>query len=143
MRTHAALAIFALFAAAPPARADFSIVSTDPSAAPTRPPTSEPLRPTAPEAPAARRTSTEGKPATTPKPHAFGIAKGFGAHVPLAFAVRQIVPHQIKVTYGPGADKSAPVDWKGGRKWAAVLRDAVHPLGLKLSLHPNAVAIRQ
>jgi len=143
MRPHATLVIAALFAASPLAHADFSIVSTDPGAAPPRPPNTEPIQPATPEAPAARPSSTEGKSGKTTKPNAIGIAKGFGAHVPLAFAVRQIVPPQIKVTYGPGTDQNAPVDWKGGRKWAAVLRDAVHPLGLKLSLHPNAVAIRQ
>jgi hypothetical protein len=73
----------------------------------------------------------------------FKLAYGFGQSVPLAFACRQIVPNAVKITYGPGADKAALVDWKGGETWNRVLRDAVQPLGLRLVMTTMAVEIRR
>jgi hypothetical protein len=61
----------------------------------------------------------------------------------LSFAVRQIVPSSIKITYGPGTDQASLVDWQGGRKWTVVLRDALRPLGLRVTVNPNAIAIRK
>ncbi len=71
------------------------------------------------------------------------IAQGFGDQVPLRFAVRQIVPRGIRVTYGRGADPDAAVTWKGGQSWNWVLFNAVHPLGLRLVLTPMQVEIRK
>ena len=78
-----------------------------------------------------------------PAPMAFGIALGFGDQVPLRFAVRQIVPRNVKVIYGPGADPDAAVTWKGGRGWNWVLLHAVQPLGLRLVMTPMAVELRE
>ena len=71
------------------------------------------------------------------------VAFGFGARIPLSFAVRQIVPPAVKVTYGPGADPNALVDWKGGQAWNRVLFDAVKPLGLRLVMSDLVVEIRK
>jgi hypothetical protein len=68
---------------------------------------------------------------------------GFGNHVPLAFACRQIVPPAVKVTFGPGAGPHMLVTWKGGYTWNHVLRDAVKPLGLHLVMMRMAVEIRE
>jgi hypothetical protein len=68
-------------------------------------------------------------------------ARGFGLQIPLEFAVRQIVPAEIKVIYGPGADHNALVDWQGGKRWKLVLRDAVRPLGLDVRVHAYFVSI--
>jgi hypothetical protein len=73
----------------------------------------------------------------------FKPAYGFGNRIPLSFAVRQIVPAAVKVTYGPGADLNALVDWKGGQGWNHVLLDAVKPLGLRLVMARMAVEIRK
>jgi hypothetical protein len=73
----------------------------------------------------------------------FKLAYGFGKRIPLSFAVRQIVPAAVKVTYGPGADSDALVDWKGGQAWNRVLLDAVKPLGLRLIMNHMAVEIRK
>ncbi|MGH7117834.1 MAG: hypothetical protein ACREFP_02375 [Acetobacteraceae bacterium] len=70
------------------------------------------------------------------------IAAGFGDHVPLSFACRQIVPQGIDVIFGPGAHPDTRVSWKGGETWAEVLRDAVRPLGLRLVLTRTTVEIR-
>ena len=69
------------------------------------------------------------------------IARGFGDQVPLAFAVRQIVPAAVKVHFAQGVDQTTPVNWKGGRPWNAVLWSAIHPLGLHLVLKDGAAWI--
>ncbi len=71
------------------------------------------------------------------------MAEGFGAGVPLAFACRQIVPKTITVVYGREVDPATPVNWMGGRPWAAVLRDAIQPAGLTLAPHGTTVEIRK
>jgi hypothetical protein len=53
------------------------------------------------------------------------------------------VPPAVKVTYGPGADPDALVDWRGGQGWNRVLFDAVKPLGLRLVMTHMAVEIRK
>jgi len=69
------------------------------------------------------------------------IASGFGRHVPLSFAVRQIVPSNLHVTYANGIDSSTTVDWTGGQAWNAVLTRAVAPLGLHVQVSPPTVTI--
>jgi hypothetical protein len=118
---------------APAARADF-VVPASPSTAPA-------LTKVAPDAPVAA-PSEAASPAASMEPR-FKIAQGFGDHVPLSFAVRQIVPRAVRVTYGPGADPDALVDWKGGEGWNRVLFHAVHPLGLRLVMTYMAVQIRK
>jgi hypothetical protein len=116
--------------AAPAARADFVVAGS---------------RPPAPQTPADAVRSSDGgagSVADTEAPQ-FRIAQGFGDHVPLGFAVRQIVPPAVKVTYGPGASPNAPVDWKGGEGWNRVLSRAVQPLGLRLVMTYMAVQIRK
>ena len=73
----------------------------------------------------------------------FKLAYGFGNRIPLSFAVHQIVPPTVKVTYGSGADPNVLVDWKGGQGWNRVLLDAVKPLGLRLVMTHMAVEIRK
>lgn len=74
-------------------------------------------------------------------PIAIPIANGFGRQVPLGFAVRQIVPAGVKTTFGPEVDRAALVDWNGGGPWTGVLRTAVHPLGLRVTVGWMAVSI--
>ena len=70
------------------------------------------------------------------------IAQGFGRQVPLAFAVRQLVPPPVRVSYGPDVDTSAPISWTGGAPWDRVLRVAVEPLGLRLVIGRGTVELR-
>ena len=69
------------------------------------------------------------------------VASGFGRHVPLSFAVRQIVPPNLHVIYANGIDSGVMVDWTGGQAWNAVLTRAVAPLGLRVQVSPAAVTI--
>jgi hypothetical protein len=74
-----------------------------------------------------------------PKP----LAEGFGRDVPLAFAVRQILPDGVEPQIAAGVDPDAKVNWTGGRPWDAVLAEAVRPLGVKLeATDKNAVLTR-
>ena len=109
--------------AAATARADFVIAST--------PLTSGPIIETIPDNPP-DEASTRSK-----------LASGLGNQIPLSLVVRQIVPTAVKVTYGPGADPNAPVDWKGGQAWNRVLSEAVKPLALRLVVSRMAVEIRK
>jgi hypothetical protein len=71
------------------------------------------------------------------------VAAGFGAQVPLGFAVRQIVPAGFQVVFDKAVDKDAlVVDWKGGKPWRLTLSDALRPLGLTVSLNGRRVTIR-
>ena len=72
---------------------------------------------------------------------AFRTAVGFGTDVPLEFAVKQIVPSGITARFGQGVDRSAPVDWTGGRPWNRVLATAIQPLGLRMTTGATAVTI--
>jgi len=125
MRGSPILLILAATMPAATARADFVITSTPPVQ------TARPIVQTIPD--------KSPEPAST----RFKLAFGFGDRIPLSFAIRQIVPPAVKVTYGPGADPNAPVDWKGGQAWNRVLSEAVKPLGLRLVISRMAVEIRK
>ncbi len=141
MRRYLTYALFLASFSVPDARADFVLVGSRPAAPASQVP--------APEAPAsASGNACDASGATAPGPDApldprFKVAQGFGNHIPLRFAVRQIVPRAVKVTYGPGADPDGLVDWKGGQGWNCVLFRAVHPLRLRLVLSNGAVKIRK
>ena len=110
------------------AHADFVITSTAPG----------------PDPPLASQVPLKTPPpANHANPPRFEMAYGFGDRIPLSFAVRQIVPPAVKVTYGPGADPNALVDWKGGQTWNRVMLTAVKPLGLRLVFTYASVEIRK
>jgi len=133
MRYFLASVVFGVVATTAPARADFQLTPTLPGAAQTSQlaPASIILSPPADRIPARR----------TAGPIAMPVAHGFGQQVPLAFAARQIVPAGVKTTFGPGVDQAALVDWAGGRPWIEVLRGAVHPLGLHVTVRWMAISI--
>ena len=82
----------------------------------------------------------QARPAT--RPSGPPVAYGFGHQVPLSFAVRQIVPKGVKVSFGQHFDaETIAVDWKGGRPWPDVLRSTLRPLGLHVTFRPGAVLI--
>ncbi len=142
MRTPAALTIVGLLIAATTAQADLALLPPD------SPPATKAAAPSPPGA-AAAPAATDLHPTPRKARHghlhdpAAPTARGFGTHIPLSFAVRQIVPAPIKVSYGHSANQAALVDWQGGRKWTLVLRDAVRPLGLHLKIHKANVLIGQ
>lgn len=67
---------------------------------------------------------------------------GFGRQVPLSFAVRQVVPKGVTVTFAETVDPDAViVDWQGGRPWSEVLRALLRQSGLVVTFKPGAVVI--
>ncbi|KON63468.1 hypothetical protein KOEU_30080 [Komagataeibacter europaeus] len=73
----------------------------------------------------------------------FHIASGYGKQVPLGFAVRQIVPHGVRVVFAADVDTSVPVDWQGGREWNKVLATTVAQAGDIIDVGHNKVAVRR
>jgi len=132
MKYLARVALLGLAATAVPARAEFLITTA--MGGGTRDMRTGP-RPIvlSPPLPGSIRRSTQ--------PPAIPIANGFGRQVPLAFAVRQIVPTGVKTTFGPGVDQAALVDWTGGGPWTDVLRTAVNPLSLHMTVRWMAISI--
>lgn len=72
---------------------------------------------------------------------AYEEAVGFGADIPLALAMRQIVPAQYGYVFSGGVDQGARIDWNGGRPWNEVLADAVRPHGLEIAVTGQTVRI--
>jgi hypothetical protein len=133
MRTRL-LTLAVILAAVPvPALADFRIV--------TAPQPGDTPIPAAPVQKPAGIVS-EQLPPPEPEPPRFAKAVGFGNSVPLSFALRQIVPHGIKIIYGKGVDSEALTSWQGGAPWDAVLRHAVAPLGLHVHLQGATALIK-
>jgi hypothetical protein len=141
MRTPTIGVILSGLLLAPCARADFVVEGKSPAVVSQSPATDG--------ARAAESQNVRGQGSQvstdTPRPAQpqFTIAQGFGDQVPLRFAVQQIVPKAVKVTYGAGVDPDAVVDWKGGQRWNWVLAHAVTPLGLKLVMSHMAIEIRK
>ena len=73
--------------------------------------------------------------------HHFLMTSGYGHQVPLSFAIRQIVPSGVRVTYGAGVDPGEAVDWQGGREWNKVLATTVSPLGERIEVGRAHVTI--
>jgi hypothetical protein len=74
---------------------------------------------------------------------AYPVAVGYGKAIPLAFALRQIVPHGVLVVIAPDVDASTIVSWQGGLPWDIALRRALAPAGLRADVTPVEVKIRR
>ncbi len=94
--------------------------------------------------PATPRLVPPAKVETRPLPpaarHSETVA-GFGKQIPLRFAVRQIVPPKVRVTYAQGVDDEALVSWTGGQVWRVTLARAVKPLGWRVGLNEGICTI--
>lgn len=76
----------------------------------------------------------------------FDVLEGFGSEMPLALALRQIVPAQYAFSFGKNVNPGTAISWTGGQPWNSVLEDALTPLnitfdlkGKKLLLHSVAL----
>lgn len=70
------------------------------------------------------------------------VAVGFGRDVPLEFAIRQLAPHWLHVSYGDDVDRECHVSWHGGRPWNQVLGGVLTPLGLHMTMSGRTLWIR-
>ncbi|MCB9978430.1 MAG: TcpQ domain-containing protein [Rhodospirillales bacterium] len=66
---------------------------------------------------------------------------GFGRDVPLALAMRQVVPANYGFSFAEGVDPGQRVSWTGGKPWNEALEVALRPHGLTVVLAPNAVRV--
>jgi hypothetical protein len=131
-RLFVTLTIVVPFAGAGGARAEFQLAGSGASF------------PAPQQAPSPTRRASPPAPRPAPARRDPSLAEGFGHQVPLAFAVRQIVPANVKVSFGGGIDAEALlVDWNGGRPWPDVLRSTLRPPGLLVTFRPNAVLIER
>jgi hypothetical protein len=74
-------------------------------------------------------------------PPAKPVAIGEGNGVPLRSALLDILPPDIHPTYTQGVDPDATISWRGGKPWDAVLRDAVKPLGILVTVNGSDVKL--
>lgn len=91
--------------------------------------------------------------ATSPAPAATETAQaaddsqktvaGFGKHVPLVIAMRQILPAGYGFAHADGVDLTSSVDWQGGRPWPQVLTDAIKPIGLTANINGDTVMLEK
>lgn len=71
------------------------------------------------------------------------VIDGFGKHVPLVIAMRQILPSGYGFAHGSGVDLTTAIDWQGGRPWPQVLAEAISPIGLTASVMGDTVMIEK
>lgn len=115
------------------------------SSPPVMPPDMRPA-PTPPEAPLVRaepdmKMSAAVAPAMMATSGAYADAVGFGSDIPLALAMRQIIPAQYAYAFDSDVDQSTRITWNGGKPWDVVLSDAIVPLGLGVSVEGQVVRI--
>jgi hypothetical protein len=102
--------------------------------------------PLAPPAPAATPKQRPQGAAPAPAPTTDGArsVEGFGSGVPLALALRQVVPPDYAFSFDPGmhAQMGKPVSWDGaGRPWPVVAGEMLAPLGLSVHIRGRVAVI--
>lgn len=69
------------------------------------------------------------------------ILEGFGKEIPLALALRDIVPSEYAYSFADNSYAGRIVSWRGGKPWQYVLNDALANQGLTSIMAGNAVVI--
>lgn len=69
--------------------------------------------------------------------------EGFGKDIPLAVAMRQVVPPAYSLSFAPGLDQGKPVSWNGGRPWTDVVNDMLNNRKLHANLNGNTILISE
>ncbi len=73
----------------------------------------------------------------------FEVIEGFGADMPLALALQQIVPQGYAYSFGQGVNPGALVTWDGGKPWNQVISDMLAPHSLGFAIEGSRVHVRQ
>ncbi len=71
----------------------------------------------------------------------FDVIEGFGTDMPLALALRQIVPVKYAFSFGKSVNPGEVVSWKGGKPWNIVLEDALAPLNIAYDIIDNKLKL--
>lgn len=71
----------------------------------------------------------------------FTEAVGFAKDVPLALALRQVVPADYAFSFGPGVNPGLRTSWNGGQPWNFVVGEMVTDLGYSVVIQHKSVRI--
>lgn len=74
-------------------------------------------------------------------PQSFDVIEGFGKAMPLALALRQIVPPQYAFSFNNGINPGTLISWEGGKPWNEVLTSALAPLLIKADIKAKKVVL--
>ena len=70
-----------------------------------------------------------------------GVVRGFALQVPLALALRQLLPSGYSFFIDQGVDMDTLVSYKGGKPWAETLKTMLVPVGLVDHVQGTVVTI--
>ena len=73
---------------------------------------------------------------------AYALAYGFGKEMPLALALRQIVPASYAFSFDPAVNIGTRVSWQGGEAWNVVLKKALMDKYLTAVVYDDMVFVR-
>lgn len=71
----------------------------------------------------------------------FETVEGFGSDMPLALALRQIVPADYSFAFGTGVNPGQRVSWNGGDRWDIVLDQTLNNASLDADLRGQTIFI--
>lgn len=99
--------------------------------------------------PEADREQIAASPSTTPavvvptpiSTSAPDLVEGFGKDIPLAIALRDIVPPHYAFSFSPREIAGTKISWRGGKPWQDVLKDALTPHDLDLVMNEGSILI--
>lgn len=77
-------------------------------------------------------------PVSTPAPD---LVEGFGKDIPLAIALRDIVPSHYAFSFSPREIAGTKISWRGGKPWQDVLKDALTAHDLDLAMNEGSILI--
>jgi len=80
--------------------------------------------------PAPSRTDLATATITMPSPANNGVVQGFASQIPLALALRQILPTGTNFSIEQDVNMDTSVSYKGGKPWRETLQDMLTPAGL-------------
>ncbi len=83
----------------------------------------------------------QADPITWNERETFDVIEGFGKDIPLALALRQIVPAKYAFKFGDDLNAGARVNWNGGAPWNDVLSDALAPLNVGYEIKGNRILL--
>lgn len=70
------------------------------------------------------------------------IIEGFGKDMPLALALRQIVPPHYAFSFGKGVNPGTLISWEGGRAWNKTLQDALAKIDVAFTTQDHTLSLR-
>ncbi len=89
--------------------------------------------------------SVSQDPLPTPAPEIIedkaDIIEGFGKDIPLAIALRDIVPATYAYQFHPSEVAGLKISWRGGKPWTVVLKEALVPHGLETRISGNVLSV--